>query len=108
MSFRVGQKTLESLEWPDVRTLLHEQCRTPHASGNLQEFAEGLAEVKTRLAETSEARVLLDGDHVEPGPGSELALAQRTAGQRLRDGLDEEIHTFADEHELASMHQRSQ
>ena len=68
MSFRVTQKTLESLEWPQVARRLREECRTPRQeTGNsFADFAEGLSEVKARLTETSEARALLDGDQVAP------------------------------------------
>ncbi|MFP6624858.1 MAG: endonuclease MutS2, partial [Myxococcota bacterium] len=68
MSFRVTQKTLESLEWPEVARRLREECRTPRQeTGNsFADFAEGLSEVKARLTETSEARALLDGDQVAP------------------------------------------
>ena len=71
MSFRVTQKTLESLEWPEVARRLRHECRTPQQqTGNsFSEFAEGLGEVRTRLSETSEARALLDGDHVAPLAG---------------------------------------
>ncbi len=68
MSFRVTQKTLESLEWPEVARRLRDECRTPRQeTGNsFADFAEGLSEVKARLTETSEARALLDGDQVAP------------------------------------------
>ena len=84
MSFRVTQKTLESLEWPEVARRLREECRMPQQEiGNsFAEFAEGLTEVKSRLAETSEARALLDGDLVAPlGGVVELQAAFRHAGK---------------------------
>jgi DNA mismatch repair protein MutS2 len=69
MSFRVTQKTLESLEWPDVIARVREQCRTPQALGRADEFSTGLAEARELLAETSEARVLLDEGRVAPLSG---------------------------------------
>jgi DNA mismatch repair protein MutS2 len=84
MSFHVTQKTLESLEWPEVARRLRAECRIPQQPiGNSSaDFAESLAEVRSRLAETSEARVLLDSDRVAPLSGvAELQPAFLHAGK---------------------------
>jgi DNA mismatch repair protein MutS2 len=105
MSFRVTPKTLECLEWPQVAARLRAQCRTPQARERLllhegpeeadddgaerqptgnsyAEFADGLNEVRVRLAETSEARALLDADQIPPLGGiADLELAFRRAGK---------------------------
>ena len=92
MPFRVAQETLEALEWPQVVALLREQCRTssgrarfelPEPAGPLRAsagtepdaperaarangFEQTLAGVRARLAETSEARSLLDEKQSPP------------------------------------------
>jgi len=93
MAFEVSPKTLESLEWPRVLERLRASCRTPQARALLADradenddaretdtdrqdsgssalafevFAEGRHEALDRLAETSEARALLDADQVVP------------------------------------------
>lgn len=84
MSFRVTQKTLDCLEWPEVARRLRQECRIPQQpTGNsFREFAESLAETKVRLAESSEARSLLDGDHVAPlGGVADLDAAFQLAGK---------------------------
>jgi len=84
MSFRVTQKTLESLQWPEVARRLREECRMPRQeTGNsFSEFADSLAEVRARLAETSEARGLLDGDQIPPlGGVVEVHAAFQHAGK---------------------------
>jgi len=71
MSFHVAQKTLDSLEWPEVARRLRDECRMPQQpTGNSSpEFAQDLGEARARLSETSEARYLLDGDQVAPLAG---------------------------------------
>ncbi len=92
MCFRVTQETLEALEWPQVVALLREQCRTPwnreqldlEASAEAQLdsartasdtqqaetprslFERSPAAVRARLAETGEARRLLDAEQLLP------------------------------------------
>ncbi len=105
------QKTLESLEWVEVTSRLRAECRTPQARAWLpartggtadegveqdpespaaaaapeprfRELATGLPEVRARLAETSEARALLDAGKVPPlGGVHDLAAAFRRAGK---------------------------
>ncbi len=84
MSFRVTENTLERLEWPELAARLLALCRTPQAkTGDPRaEFASSLREVKVRLAETSEARALLDSDQIPPiGGVSDLTAGFRRAGK---------------------------
>ena len=99
MPFRVAQKTLERLEWPQVVARLQAHCRTPQARQKLvcpelQEgddraesaapavFAQELAQVRARLAETSEARSLLNAEQTPPLDSFEdLAVAFRRAAK---------------------------
>jgi DNA mismatch repair protein MutS2 len=104
MSFRIAQKTLERLEWPQVVARLHAHCRIPQAqlrlvgrepqqaedAGHEQAVEErtaalfegGLAAVRERLRETSEARALLDADTPPPLGGiADLEVAFRRAGK---------------------------
>ena len=99
MPFRVAQKTLERLEWPQVVARLQAHCRTPQARQKLvcpelQEgddraesaapavFAQELAQVRARLAETSEARSLLNTEQTPPLDSFEdLAVAFRRAAK---------------------------
>jgi len=76
MSFSVQQKTLEMLEWPQLLVRLSDGCRTPQTrelllatlDGRGTVFAQTPEAVRDRLAETGEARSLLDrGD--APGLG---------------------------------------
>lgn len=110
MAFQVSEKTLESLEWPRVVRRLQANCRTPQArqrlaprepddeedldagsdvqlTGNetpgFEIFAEGRHEVLDRLAETTEARALIDADLVVPLGGiadMEPAFTRATKG----------------------------
>jgi DNA mismatch repair protein MutS2 len=113
MSFRVTQKTLESLEWSQLVGRLRDHCRTPQArgwlprhgekggeeareeeddeaqlagssapEGEVSEFASTLREVRERLAETSEARALLDAELIPPlGGVADLDATFRRAGK---------------------------
>ena len=102
MRFQVAQKTLESLEWPQIASRLRAACRTPQARERVPrhreeaidplvvepvdpgaaEFATSLGEVRERLAETSEARVLLDAGHIPPlGGVHDLEATFRRAGK---------------------------
>jgi DNA mismatch repair protein MutS2 len=77
MSFEVAESTLESLEWALVTDALRACCRTPLGLRLIPEASKGARfvqtlfeqsddRVRTRLAETSEARALLDGDYPPP------------------------------------------
>ena len=96
MSFRVTRETLEALEWPQVLALLRDECRTaqgrawlakaetemtaevsahtaiPQAGENFQRerpallFEPSLRAIRLRLAETDEARALLDSEQIPP------------------------------------------
>ncbi len=102
MRFQVAQKTLESLEWPQIASRLRAACRTPQARERVPrhreeaidplvvepvdpraaEFATSLGEVRERLAQTSEARVLLDAGHIPPlGGVHDLEATFRRAGK---------------------------
>jgi DNA mismatch repair protein MutS2 len=89
VSFRVAQKTLERLEWPQVVARLLGHCRTPQARALLESgdaagglFEEGLAAARERLSETSEARALLDEEKAPPlGGVADLESAFRRAAK---------------------------
>lgn len=109
MGFQVTQKTLDSLQWPEVVARLRTACRTPQARAWLPRpaapadpdapgeddtalrqpigspyaaFADSPAEVHERLAETSEARSLLDTDRIPPlGGVADLEASFRRAGK---------------------------
>ncbi len=99
MSFRIAQKSLERLEWPQVVERWQRHCRTPQARRRLSSepeaasddgdrnpatapdrtlFEGDLALVHERLAETSEARALLDGEQA-PALGGVAELASSLA-----------------------------
>jgi DNA mismatch repair protein MutS2 len=95
MAFRVSERTLERLEWPDLVARLAGEARTPggraRATGPLFEAsAEGCRE---RLRETSEARAILEAGDAPPlGEIRDLddALARLAKGGALtaRELLD--------------------
>ena len=62
MSFRVSEKCLNRLEWPDLLARLARHLRTPEARAALAEapFAPTPDAARRRLAETTEARRLRD------------------------------------------------
>lgn len=72
MPFDVAESTLESLEWSRITDALRTACRTPIGVLQLADASShGLFEatdegVRTRLAETTEARALLDADGPPP------------------------------------------
>jgi dsDNA-specific endonuclease/ATPase MutS2 len=90
MTFAVSRNTLESIEWPRVLDRLRGCCRTPQGrraldpaqrdddeaapdpqyAGNwltaFSVFAAGRHEVFDRIAETTEARALIDAGEVVP------------------------------------------
>ena len=73
MPFNVSQKTLDRLEWPDVVEWLRRLARTPRGRARCEAddslFEEDLGEARTRLAETSEARAILDEGALPPLEG---------------------------------------
>ncbi len=93
MPFTVSQKTLEALEWPQVLARLAERCATPRARAHFlpaadpgeeppDRFEATLAGVRLRLAETSEARRILEQRERAPlagagEPAPALARARR-------------------------------
>ena len=97
MAFLVAQKTLERLEWPQVMTRLQRHCRTPQAHARLAPvepdrdtdeaadhdvFADTEVAVRERLAQTSEARQLLDAQESPPlGGVARLDDSIRRAGK---------------------------
>jgi DNA mismatch repair protein MutS2 len=92
MAFSVAQPTLDSLEWTRLVDELRASCRTPQgrllvAPGEEAAlFEAGEADVRTRLAETSEARALIDADAVPPLGGCrtlEAGLARASKGGTL-------------------------
>jgi DNA mismatch repair protein MutS2 len=89
--FQVSQTTLERLEWRSVVARLVAELRTPRARRELEGagpgatrlFADSETEVRERLAETSEARTLLDEGQRPPlGGASDLSDSL----SRLRKG----------------------
>jgi DNA mismatch repair protein MutS2 len=113
MSFRVTRETLEALEWPQVLALLRDECRTAQgrkrlaeaetemmaevsahtapapAGGNIHQrrpallFEPSLGAIRLRLAETDEARALLDDEQTPPlGSTADLtaSLSRATKG----------------------------
>lgn len=87
---RVSQRTLERLEWPEVALRLGEHARTPGVrarcalagaspdSEGAWIFALSSDEARARMAETSEARALLDANELPPLGGiPELAVVLR-------------------------------
>jgi DNA mismatch repair protein MutS2 len=89
--FQVSQTTLERLEWRSVVARLVAELRTPMARRELEGagpgatrlFADSETEVRERLAETSEARTLLDEGQRPPlGGASDLSDSL----SRLRKG----------------------
>ena len=88
MPFRASQEALEALEWPQLLLLWLEQCRTPQGRAHLKASAEtgaifegDLVGLRERLAETSEARALLDAEEAPPlgGAGDEGPALRRAA-----------------------------
>jgi DNA mismatch repair protein MutS2 len=85
--FSVSQKTLDRLEWPEVVERLRRHARTPRgrvrceADDSLFEVEIGGA--RARLAETSEARAILDAGLIPPLDG--VRDQARVLG-RLRKG----------------------
>ncbi len=74
MAFRVPPKTLARLEWPDLVARLAEHLRTPRGRERLASdaspFEAETAGMRERLAETSEARAVLDAGDAPPLGGA--------------------------------------
>ena len=87
MPFSVSQKTLDRLEWPEVVERLRRHARTPRGRIRCEAddslFEEDLAEARARLAETSEARAILDAGNLPPLDG---VRDQARVLNRLRKG----------------------
>lgn len=72
MPFQVADSTLESLEWARLIEELRACCRTPQGRDLLSDssdrsiFEADEGAVRTRLRETTEARVLLDREAIPP------------------------------------------
>ena len=97
--FQVAEATLESLEWAHLARALRESCRTPvgtrllDGSGGSTLFEPDEAGVRARLAETSEARTLLDLDLPPPLGGcadlaTPLARAEKSGVLEANELLD--------------------
>ena len=71
MPFRVSARTLERLEWSLVVEQLADRTRTPGGRARCDEplFESTLGGVRERLAETGEARALLDAEEIPPLSG---------------------------------------
>ncbi|UCE85005.1 MAG: endonuclease MutS2 [Deltaproteobacteria bacterium] len=89
MPFRVSRRTLEQLEWPLLVDRLRGLAETPRGRAHCarEDAGRGLFEandagVRERLAETGEARALLDaGDAPSLAGVADLAPALRRAGK---------------------------
>ncbi len=88
MPFRVSQKTLERLDWPEIQQRLAERARSPRGAAMLAEggvdpvalFATSADEVRTRMALTAEARAILEtGDAPALGGGADPSEALERA-----------------------------
>ncbi len=130
MSFRATQETLEALEWPQLLARLQAECRTGQGARRLEEaarafraltedceaapiaspdaalFAADACSIRARLAETSEARALLDADQTPP-LGGVVDVGSET--QRARKGGVLETETLRDiAHVIETLRQVSQ
>jgi DNA mismatch repair protein MutS2 len=91
MSFRVSEKSLARLEWPDLLARLARHLRIPEARAALAAapFAESADAARRRLAETGEARgLLVAGDELPFGalPGLDAELGRLAKGGALSAG----------------------
>ena len=71
MSFRASEQTLVRLEWPELVLRLRAHLRTPRAQAALDSlgialFAPDLSSAREQLAETREAKAILDAGDVTP------------------------------------------
>ncbi len=101
MPFHVADSTLESLEWGLLVEALRMGCRTPQGRDLLSESADhSLFEadesaVRTRLRETTEARVLLDREAIPPLGGCAdlgMGLAHAEKGGVLEPAQLMDVH----------------
>lgn len=108
MPFEVADSTLECLDWSRITDALRICCRTPLGVGLLSDtskrnlFEESEEGVRIRLAETTEARALLDQDAMPPlGGCAEItpALLQSEKG-----GVLEAAQLTDVQHTLKAMH----
>ncbi len=108
MPFEVAESTLESLEWSRISSALRLACRTPIGALMLAESsATGLFEateegVRARLAETSEARTLLD--HDEPPPVGGCADVRDALARAEKGGVLEAAELSEVRRTLEAMH----
>ena len=108
MPFEVAESTLESLEWSRIADALRIACRTPIGALILAESsAAGLFEateegIRARLAETSEARALLD--HDEPPPLGGCADVRDALGRAEKGGVLEAAELSEVRRTLEAMH----
>lgn len=91
MSFRVSEKSLARLEWPDLLARLVRHTRTPEARAALAAapFAPSADAARRRLAETAEARRLLDAGAELPFgalPALDAELGRLAKGGALAAG----------------------
>jgi DNA mismatch repair protein MutS2 len=75
MAFRVSEQTLARLEWPELVLRLRAHLRTPRAQADLDElgislFPASLSEARDLVAETREAKAILDDGDVTPAAGT--------------------------------------
>ena len=98
MTFRASEQTLTRLEWPELVLRLRAQLRTPRAHAALDVlgtalFAPDLSSAREQLAETREAKAILDAGDVTPAGGARdidallprLARGGGLAGMELLD-----------------------
>ena len=89
MPFSVSQKTLDRLEWPEVVERLRRLARTPRGRIRCEAddslFEEELSEARARLAETSEARAILDAGSLPPLDG--VRDQARVLGRLRKEGM---------------------
>ena len=94
MPFEVSEKSLDRLEWSEVMARLTRHARTPRGRAALgtgtEVFAASTSEATGLLAETSEARAILDENDVPPldGVGDVDALLPRLRKDGLLTGSE--------------------
>ena len=89
MGFSISQKTLEALGWPEILARVAERARTPQARTRIDQqglFAADAASVRGQLAETREARALLEAG-ASPPLGGVALLSQSLARARKGGAL---------------------
>ncbi|MEM9176407.1 MAG: Smr/MutS family protein [Myxococcota bacterium] len=108
MPFEVAESTLESLEWARITDALRMACRTPIGARLVAEsathdlFESREADARTRLAETSEARALLDAD--EPPPLGGCVDVRAACGRAEKGGVLEAAELADVRRTLESLH----